>query len=583
MTDTDHTREAPAQGRLGRLTNVWKLLSLARPPQRRSLILAIACGVMASLADIASLALLKPALGAVGVNSADAARTSLAMFIIAAMVASIFRLMAIRQTVSAQYGMASTLAVDSFERLQKQDYSAFLKDGASLGFAAFDRLYMLTFQVLAPTIAAMTAACSILVLLAGLSVIEPWAGLFFAVLVAAVVGAMGHWRGARATKGLSPLANLRSRILFESRSGFRDIFLTNGQDRLVSDFAAIDRELCDRQGAGVIAAQSARHTLELAGFAVALAGLGAMSLSGAGGAGMVPALGILALAGFRLLPHLATLRSAAQMIANHGEVTRDVLALLFADLPASVRGGSHIPSGPIRLQKVTVRREGRPDPLRDLSLDIPKGARIGVSGGSGAGKSTLLDVLAGAIIPDAGTVLIGGAPLDRASGLAWRERIGFVSQNPLLLGGNLRDAVVFPDRPAEVDPARFDEAVRLAGVDTMAAQFAEGLDTPVGEVVEQLSGGQRQRLALAHALYRARDLLLLDEATGQLDTASELELIATIEALPHDLTIVLVSHRPAMFRCCDTVYELRQGKLHEVAPPKGAKLAQRRKPVSVSD
>jgi ATP-binding cassette, subfamily B, bacterial PglK len=573
MTDTDHTSEAPAHGRLGELTSIWKLLSLARPPQRRSLAMAIACGVMASLADIASLALLKPAIGAVGVNSADSAQTSLALFIIAAMVASIFRLAAIRQTVSAQYGMASTLAVESFERLQKQDYSAFLNDGASLGFAAFDRLYMLSFQVLAPTFAALTAACSIMVLLVGLFLIEPWAALFFAVLVVAVVGAMGRLRGARATKELSRLANQRSRILFESRSGFRDIFLTNGQDRMVNDFAAIDRELCDRQGAGVIAAQSARHTLELAGFAVALAGLGAMLLSGAGRVGMVPALGILALAGFRLLPHLATLRSAAQMISNHGEVTRDVLAFLFADLPESAQGSSQIPCGPIRLQQVTVRREGRPHPLRELSLDIPKGARIGVSGSSGAGKSTLLDVLAGAIIPDAGTVLIAGAPLDQAAGRAWRERIGFVSQNPLLLGGNLRDAVVFPDRPAEVDRARFNDAIRLAGLDTMAAQFVRGLETSVGEVIEQLSGGQRQRLALAHALYRARDLLLLDEATGQLDTASELELIATIEALPRDLTIVLVSHRPAMFRCCDTVYELRQGQLHEIASAQAAKSA----------
>lgn len=562
MTDIDHTSEATVRGRKVQLTSVWKLLSLARPPQRRSLAMAIACGVMASLADIASLALLKPAIGAVGAGSAISPRASLAMFIIAAMVASIFRLAAIRQTVSTQYGMASSLAVASFERLQKQDYSTFIKDGASPGFAAFDRLYTLAFQVLAPTIAALTAACSIFVLLAGLAVIEPWAALFFAVLVVAVVGAIGRLRGAGAASGLSRLANQRSRILYEGRSGFRDIFLTNGQDRLVSDFAAIDRDLSDRQRAAVVAAQSARHTLELAGFAVALAGLGAMSLLGVGGAGMVPALGMLALAGFRLLPHLAALRSAAQMIANHGEVTQDALALLFAGQPTSAERTSQIPHGPIRLQHVTVRREGRPDPLRELSLDIPLGARIGVSGGSGAGKSTLLDVLSGAIIPDAGTVLIGGAPLDRASGQAWRERIGFVSQNPLLLGANLRDAVVFPDRPSEVDSTRFDEAIRLAGIDTMAAQFASGLDTPVGEVVEQLSGGQRQRLALAHALYRARDLLLLDEATGQLDAASELELIATIEALPRDLSIVVVSHRPAMFRCCDMVYELRQGQLH---------------------
>lgn len=568
MTEANDTSIVSARHPLRLMADVRKLVSLAPPQQQRSLGLAIVFGVLASLADIVSLGLLKPAIGAVSSASADSATISLALFIVAAMVASLFRLAAIRQTVMTQYRLASTLAVRSFERLQKQDYSDFLKDGASPGLAAFDRLHSLSFHVLAPTIAALTATGSILVLLVGLVMIEPWAALPFAVLFAAVLGGFGRPHTASAANGLSPLANLRSRILFQSRSGFRDIFLTNGQDRLIGDFAEVDREICDRQGTAVIAAQSARHTLELAGFAVALASLSVMSLRGDGISGMAPALGILALAAFRLLPHLATLRSAAQMISNHGEVTQDVLALLFADIPQSAHQNAEMPRGAIILRHVTVRREGRPDPLRDLSLEIPRGARIGISGSSGTGKSTLLDVLAGAIVPDAGTVVIEGTALNRSAGQAWRQRIGFVSQNPLLLGANLRDAVVFPDRPAEVDPTRFAKAVRLAGVDAMAARFARGLDTSVGEVVEQLSGGQRQRLALAHALYRARDLLLLDEATGQLDAASERDLIATIESLPRDLTIVLVSHRPAMFRCCDTVYELREGQLQELTIPK---------------
>lgn len=251
------------------------------------------------------------------------------------------------------------------------------------------------------------------------------------------------------------------------------------------------------------------------------------------------------------------------MIANHGEITEDVLTLLSADLPESVRKPADFSAGAISLQNITVNREGRTDPLRDLSLEVPRGARIGIAGSSGTGKSTLLDVMAGAIAPDAGCVMIGRVPLDRSSGHAWRERIGFVSQHPILLGASLREAVIFPDLPAQADPFRLNEAIRLAGVDLMAGTFARGLDTAIGEVAEQLSGGQRQRLALAHALYRARDLLLLDEATGHLDPVSELELVETIEALPRDLTIVLVSHRPAMFRCCDKVYELREGRLHE--------------------
>jgi ATP-binding cassette, subfamily B, bacterial PglK len=564
MTNSEATTAASTH-RMQLLKNIWELFSLAHPQQRRSLGLAILFGVLASLGDIASMALLKVAISGVTLDAAHSAQASLAMFIVAAMVASLFRVAAIRQTVLTQYGLVHLISVASFERLQKQDYSEFIEHGASRAFAAFDRLYLILFHVLAPVIAALTAISSILFLLAGLAVIEPLIALICAGLVAATAIALSLRKGAATATGLTDMTNMRSRILSDGRSGFRDVFMTNGQDRLVSDFAAIDRELCARHTAVVTSAQSARASLELAVFGAALVGLAAMSMVGGVGQNMLPTLGVLALAGFRLLPQLASLRSAVHMISNHGEITEDVLALIRRPIPESLQNKLEVPQGSIQLQHVTVRRDGRPDPIRDLSLTIPRGARIGIAGASGAGKSTLLDVLAGAIKPDSGTLMVGDTMLDHAAGPAWRARIGFVSQHPMLLGANLRETVVFPDRPSEVDPVRFEHAVSLAGLDVMAAQLARGLDTSVGEVLEKLSGGQRHRVALAHALYRARDLLLLDEATGQLDHASELELIAAIDALPRDLSIVVVSHRPAMFRCCDLVYLLREGQLHAMS------------------
>jgi len=545
--------------------DLWRLIALAPAAPRRALALAISWTVFATLADVASLALLNRALATTAPAAAAVDRVApLVAVILAAMSGSVLRLAALRRTVAAQYGLASALAVIAFERLQRQDYADYLRAGPSQGFTAFERLQIISFQALAPLIAGLAAAGSVLLMLIGLLVVAPVAGLGF-VVVALIVASGRFGGGTDAGSRLSHLTAVRARLLHDGRAGFRDVFLTNGQDRLIHDFTAVDEELRHRQGAAVIAGQSARHVLELAGLGLGLAGLATLRWLGATTTDLVPMLGVLALAGLRLLPQLAAMRGAWRTVSAHGQVTSDVLTLL-SPLKEPARADSTLANGhPIELEAVTVRREGRIDPLRNLSLVIPRGARIGIAGASGAGKSTLLDVLALAIAPDSGRMLIGGTPVDRAAGRSWRERIGFVSQHPVLLGDTLREAVVFPDRSDEVDDERFDRAVRLSGVEEMTAGFARGLDTPVGEAVEHLSGGQRQRVAMAHALYRARDLLLLDEASGQLDTTSERALIEAISALPDNLSVVLVSHRPALFGCCDIVYELADGQLRPCA------------------
>jgi len=320
--------------------------------------------------------------------------------------------------------------------------------------------------------------------------------------------------------------------------------------------------ICSRLASATIGAQSARHTIEIAGLGFALLMLLAASTI-PGESGMLPLLAVLALAALRLLPQIASGRTSVRMVALHGAVTDDVLALLEAPVP--VDAGAPDPSfaleRELRLKRVVVSRPDRPDTLSGLDLAVPRGARIGIRGESGAGKSTLLDVICGAIPPAAGRVSIDGRELDPALGKAWRNRIGVVSQTPILLGRTLREAVIFPERIEAADQERFAAAVARAGIDRMVERFELGLDTPIGEAVTYLSGGQRQRLALAHALYRARDLLILDEATGQLDATSEAAIVAALSDLPEGLTLIVVSHREAPFACCDELYELSGGKL----------------------
>jgi ABC-type multidrug transport system fused ATPase/permease subunit len=549
----------------GALRSLWALIDHAGPRPVRALRIALILTGIASIGDIASLALLQRAISAMsGAGAADKTDGALlAGFLGAALIATVLRLLALRQRIVAEQQVARGLTVRAFQALQMQDYSTYLRNGASAGFAAFERLSLIINQALAPFIAAIVSAISVVALTGAIAWLYPLAGAVLTIAIAAVA-VEAAWRGGgRAARMVSSLSQTRSVLIYEARHAFRDIFLTNGQERLCADFAETETAFRNQLTGSATAAQSARHTIEIAGLAIALVLLLVANMAPGGGGALLPLLAVLALAALRLLPQIATGHTSVRMVALHGSVADDVLALLEAPLARHVPAGARplVLTDAIRLEGVVVSRPDRPDTLTGLNLTIPRGARIGIRGASGAGKSTLLDVICGAIQPDAGTVRIDSTLLDAVQGKSWRERIGVVSQTPILLGRTLREAVVFPERIAEADPERFAAAIARAGIDDMVKGFEQGLDTPIGEAVSFLSGGQRQRLALAHALYRAHDLLILDEATGQLDSPSEEVIVAALRDLPQDLTLIVVSHREAPFACCEVLYELSGGKL----------------------
>lgn len=561
---------ASRHGLIASLRDLTRLIGFARGTSRRRLVVAIALTALAALFDIASLALLQRAAFALLPSAGGAANGgvgAMVPFLVAALAGSVLRLLAQRQTVVSQYAITETLAVEAFRLLQNQDYAEYIRGGASEGFATFDRLQLVCFNALAPFIAGAAALLTVLTLSVAIVALYPVAAML--VLVVPLLLAVSTLRGgpSDSAEGLSNMARRRARLLSEARSAFRDVFLINGQDRMLQDFTALEHAFRRKQSEAILAAQSSRHGFEIAALIFALLALLWLPSVPANSRQLIPALGVLGLGALRLLPSLATLRSSLHLIRLHGDVTADVLTLLhrpLRDVAASAEAPRY--DREITLHGVVVRRNDRPDTLRGLNLTIPRGARIGIVGASGTGKSTLLDLLCGAVVPEAGTLLIDGQPLTAANSAAWRDRIGVVSQSSVLLGRSLREVVTFPERTGEADTARFLAAIDHAGAGTMAKAFAKGLDTDVGEALATLSGGQRQRLALAHALYRTRDLLLLDEATAQLDNDSERAVIDAISSLPRDLSVVIVTHRLALLECCDETYLLADGLLQRTDP-----------------
>ena len=284
---------------------------------------------------------------------------------------------------------------------------------------------------------------------------------------------------------------------------------------------------------------------------------------------LLPLLGVLAFAGQRLLPQLhAVYGAVTEMSFGKAAVERVYKDLSWGHSNSVDRSRPE----PLRckqsleLKNVCYTYPNAEAPgVNDVSLKIQSGERIGIVGSSGAGKTTLADVVLGLLTPQAGTILTDGTPIITDNLRAWQRSVGYVPQDIFLTDASLLENIALGTDLSEIDRAKVESCARIAQLhEFIVSELPNGYDTEIGERGVRLSGGQRQRIGIARALYHDADLIVFDEATSALDNLTEREVMASIEALPGDKTILMIAHRLSTVKVCDRIVVMDRGTVSGV-------------------
>ncbi len=297
-------------------------------------------------------------------------------------------------------------------------------------------------------------------------------------------------------------------------------------------------------------------------------------LSGSNPQEIVPVLGVLAMAAFRLMPSANRIIGYLNVIKYQMPYFHQVYPELLEIRRLAERGtmDSFFPpethrlpfTKEIRIEHLAFQYPGGVQPvLSDVSFVIPKGSFVGIIGPSGAGKTTFVDILLGLLPPDTGRIMTDGVPIyDNIR--AWQANLAYVPQSIYLIDASIRENVAFGHPDNEIDDERVEHVLQMAELLDFVQSLPNGVYTSVGDRGVRLSGGQRQRIGVARALYCQPKILVLDEATSALDNETEKSITGTILKLKGIITIIAIAHRVSTLEACDFKVRFENGRANVI-------------------
>ncbi|WP_276272929.1 ABC transporter ATP-binding protein [Haloarcula litorea] len=276
-------------------------------------------------------------------------------------------------------------------------------------------------------------------------------------------------------------------------------------------------------------------------------------------------LGVFLFAMFRLGPRVSMLND--RIYDLEGTLPHLVRTQRFLDELEDTRekrGGDRSVPAPIEhiaFEDISFSYDDEEQILKNISFDVERGEFVAFAGSSGAGKSTIVSLIAQLYEPDTGRITADGVPIGETPIDEWRDRISIVRQDPYIFDDSLRYNLTVGNRDA--DQVDVERVAEIARVTEFLNDLPDGYDTKLGDEGVRLSGGQRQRVAIARALLKEADLLVLDEATSDLDNRLERQVHKAIEEMDRDYATLVVAHRLSTIVSADRIHVMEDGRIVE--------------------
>jgi ATP-binding cassette, subfamily B, bacterial PglK len=467
--------------------------------------------------------------------------------------------------------IGTDLSIDIYKRTLYQPYSVHINRNSSTLISGLTvKSNSVVSGVLNPILVLISSLMMLTAILISLLIIDYMVALYamgiFSVIYISIIKFTKKRLKANSAVVTSELT-YAVKALQEGLGGIRDVLIDGTQETYCKTYQSADYKMRRAQANTLFIGQCPRYLIEAFGtMLIALIAcqlvLGERGLDGA-----LPVLGALALGAQRMLPIIQQAFSSwATISGNYGNL-KDTLDLLNQPLPEK----HHSPATEtlsfertIKLNKISFKynEESNETVIKQISLDIPKGARYGFIGETGSGKSTLLDILMGLLEPTSGSLEIDGVVIKKQNQRGWQSLIAHVPQTIFLTDTSVAENIAFGVPKTGIDMKKVMQAAKQAQIADLIEGWPKKYETVVGERGVKLSGGQRQRIGIARALYKNAQVIVFDEATSALDTKTESAVMQAVQHLGQHVTLIMIAHRLSTLSLCDKIIELKNGAIH---------------------